>query len=898
MMKCRFLFLTIFLKAWISSFPLSDDKCGEVYTAMCTKNPGWQSRQHDVISWICRGRFGIIKLNCIGIETNKTTQTMHSCCKATVNDQGKEDTFHKVTCIMNCTNCGRHEAAFVSHLKWQCQWSSLSLQVDNQGHMRLHTLCNKTTRPLVHCTEDVRGRKHSNQISSLTRQKRCPLSTVMCIENSKPQTTSGQFKQLHSNISWNCTRDSIHIYLSCKASERRNATLLSHTMCCEVSVERENNKLTRPASCLETVITKKGITDHNNTVQILNCEWERSVLNISLETASRDVSWKHGIYYYPCIVPRNNTYLQGCHMKPNTTAAPLPSVTTSSSTTVRSSPPAKWKNGSSTINERLKTLHNTLIRHVHSNGNCTASLIQELLMKIEDTVSLFLGTILDSPANVLPSFFHDFIELHGVITSNANTTLKVPDPLVADQSQGILSLSSGSIDIKKGRLGIVTVVFKFGALCNETPELKMDSSETKRSSSLLSPVVSVLAMTKDGNVNALQKNATLSFKIKRAKGSSIRCIFLNRTFGSNKPFWSDDGMTFADNYEDDLTTTCLTDHLTSFAVLINYNNDQSKLQLTETEKLVLDLITKIGCGFAILCLIACIFTFARVRSLSALRYRIHLNLCVALAASQLVFVAGIGATEIKGVCVAVAVMLHYFFTASFTWMSVEAIHMFSKIVSVFNVQTIRLRYYVAIGWGIPVLIVAISVSVYYEGYSTSKLCWLSLEGGFIWAFLAPVGIIVSINAVVLVTIIVVRVSLKGNPLSPSDNKKFTAALRTVVVLFPLLGLCWFFGFVGVMTNSRPFLYAFVVLSSLQGFFILVFHCIGNTEVRGSIKALKDRHSLESSIRHEQKKRLQESRKMHKNGSFTAATSAEKKSLMRTVPGLELNRMQREKAVNV
>lgn len=35
-----------------------------------------------------------------------------------------------------------------------------------------------------------------------------------------------------------------------------------------------------------------------------------------------------------------------------------------------------------------------------------------------------------------------------------------------------------------------------------------------RSSSLLSPIVSVLAMTKDGNVNTLQKNATLSFKIK------------------------------------------------------------------------------------------------------------------------------------------------------------------------------------------------------------------------------------------------------------------------------------------------------------------------------------------------------------------------------------------------
>ena len=44
---------------------------------------------------------------------------------------------------------------------------------------------------------------------------------------------------------------------------------------------------------------------------------------------------------------------------------------------------------------------------------------------------------------------------------------------------------------------------------------------------------------------------------------------------------------------------------------------------------------------------------------------------------------------------------------------------------------------------------------------------------------------------------------------------FSAAFKTVIILFPLLGLCWFFGIVGVMTINRPFIYVFVVLSSLQ-----------------------------------------------------------------------------------
>ncbi|KAJ7331100.1 hypothetical protein OS493_020801 [Desmophyllum pertusum] len=170
-MKSRFLFLVIFLSTWMSSFPLSDDKCGEVYTAMCTKNSVGQyhqSRSSGDISWICRGRFGIIKLNCTGIGTNKTAQTMHSCCEATVNHHGKEETYQKVICVMNCTNCGYEAASFVSHDKWQCQWNSARLVVDIQGRMRFHTLCNGTTRPLAkgHCIERFShksGKKHPYQ---------------------------------------------------------------------------------------------------------------------------------------------------------------------------------------------------------------------------------------------------------------------------------------------------------------------------------------------------------------------------------------------------------------------------------------------------------------------------------------------------------------------------------------------------------------------------------------------------------------------------------------------------------------------------------------------------------------------------------------------------------------
>ena len=47
---------------------------------------------------------------------------------------------------------------------------------------------------------------------------------------------------------------------------------------------------------------------------------------------------------------------------------------------------------------------------------------------------------------------------------------------------------------------------------------------------------------------------------------------------SNKSFWSDNGMTFLENNEDNFTT-CWTDHLTSFAVLIDYNHDNETMKV-------------------------------------------------------------------------------------------------------------------------------------------------------------------------------------------------------------------------------------------------------------------------------------------------------------------------------
>ena len=49
-------------------------------------------------------------------------------------------------------------------------------------------------------------------------------------------------------------------------------------------------------------------------------------------------------------------------------------------------------------------------------------------------------------------------------------------------------------------------------------------------------------------------------------------------------------------------------------------------------------------------------------------------------------------------CKAVALFLHYLYTAAFTWMLCEGIHLYSKVVEVFS-EGSKMKYYYALGWG-------------------------------------------------------------------------------------------------------------------------------------------------------------------------------------------------------
>lgn len=82
--------------------------------------------------------------------------------------------------------------------------------------------------------------------------------------------------------------------------------------------------------------------------------------------------------------------------------------------------------------------------------------------------------------------------------------------------------------------------------------------------------------------------------------------------------------------------------------------------------------------------------------------KILIQLCAALLLLNLVFLldSWVALYDWRGLCISAAVFLHYFLLVSFTWMGLEAFHMYLALVKVFNtyIRKYILKFCI-VGWG-------------------------------------------------------------------------------------------------------------------------------------------------------------------------------------------------------
>ncbi|TKS79090.1 Adhesion G-protein coupled receptor D1 [Collichthys lucidus] len=322
----------------------------------------------------------------------------------------------------------------------------------------------------------------------------------------------------------------------------------------------------------------------------------------------------------------------------------------------------------------------------------------------------------------------------------------------------------------------------------------------------------------------------------------LYCAFLD--YSSNEGVWSNEGCVRSDG---NMTySVCLCNHLTNFAILMQV----VPLKLTVGHRVALSTIGYVGCSISIFCLAITLVTFAVLSSVSTIRnqrYHIHANLSFAILVAEILLLISARFDPGTLPCKVMAVLLHFFFLSAFAWMLVEGLHLYSMVVKVFGSEGSKHFYYYGIGWGSPLVICVVSMTSALDSYGEVDNCWLSLKNGAIWAFVAPAlfVIVVNIGILISVTRIISRISGESYKVH-GDANAVKLTVKAVAVLLPILGISWIFGVLAINSHSLVFLYIFAIFNSLQGFFVFLFHCLLNSEVRAAFKHKTKVWSLTSS----------------------------------------------------
>ncbi|KAM4620336.1 uncharacterized protein ACJ7VT_007019 [Polymixia lowei] len=320
------------------------------------------------------------------------------------------------------------------------------------------------------------------------------------------------------------------------------------------------------------------------------------------------------------------------------------------------------------------------------------------------------------------------------------------------------------------------------------------------------------------------------------------CVFWDFALNDGSGGWNPNGC-FVRN-STDKETICSCNHLTSFAILLDISRDPitSRLQAT-----ILTYITYIGCGISAIFLSVTLLTYLAFGKLRKdIPSKILIQLCLALLLLNLVFLVDAWLAlypDAVGLCISTAWFLHYFLLASFTWMGLEAVHMYLALVKVFNAYISRyMLKFSLIGWGIPLIVVIVVIAVDKDNYglvtygkfadgTTDDFCWLKNDIAFYVAVVAYFCVIFLFNLIMFFVVMVQLCRIKRQNPHNAQHRTTLQDMRSVAGITILLGLTWGFAFFAWGPVNLAFMYLFAIFNSLQGFFIFVFHCAVKENVR-------------------------------------------------------------------
>ncbi|KAK9877387.1 hypothetical protein WA026_017782 [Henosepilachna vigintioctopunctata] len=274
----------------------------------------------------------------------------------------------------------------------------------------------------------------------------------------------------------------------------------------------------------------------------------------------------------------------------------------------------------------------------------------------------------------------------------------------------------------------------------------------------------------------------------------------------------------------------------------NYTQCVDKDDLTFRQNITL--MYTIGYFISLLALSVSLFIFTYFKSLRCARITIHMNLFVAFAINNFLWIIWynfiLNSIEIlsnnQWWCIIVHILLYLFLLSTYSWMLCEGLYLHTVLISTFVSETRLVRYMLLLGWGIPtttLIIYSLARGFYGTTVADTQQCWMD-DCSFTRILRIPVVITIILNAIFLFNILrVLLVKLKngtGNGSGLNASRTSLQALRATVLLVPLLGLNYLLIPFRPETN-HPWEHVYEIVSaltsSLQGLCVSVLFCFCN-----------------------------------------------------------------------